>query len=74
MIHTRGIPVLGIPPYSPDTNPMENLLAMMARQVELHSCETIEKLQDVIADVQHAVTTNRLVACLLSIYLSSRFC
>lgn len=33
-----------------------------------------KRLQVQGESMQHAVTTNRLVACLLSIYLSSRFC
>ena len=35
----------------PDLNLIENLWAHMAREVEKHSCETMEALQDVVAAV-----------------------
>ena len=49
LLHTKGVTKLEFPPYSPDLNPIENLWNNMARAVELHSCETMESLQDVVA-------------------------
>jgi transposase len=49
-LHTRGVSLIEFPPYSPDLNPMENLWDTMARAVEKHSCETIEELQDAVAE------------------------
>ncbi len=45
-----GVSHLDFPPYSPDVNPMENLWATMARAVEKHQCETMEELQDAVAE------------------------
>jgi hypothetical protein len=50
-LHNNGVSVIDFPPYSPDLNPIENLWAHMAREVEKHSCETMEALQDVVAAV-----------------------
>lgn len=48
-LHNHAVATIDFPPYSPDLNPMENLWAKMARAVELHACETMEELQDVVA-------------------------
>lgn len=50
-LHNTGVQVLDFPPYSPDINPMENLWALMAREVELFDCPTLEVLQDKVAEV-----------------------
>jgi len=49
-LHTAGITCIEFPPYSPDLNPIENLWAAMAREVEKHACDSMEALQDVLAD------------------------
>ena len=49
-LHGTGITTLQFPPYSPDLNPIENLWATMARAVEQHQCDTVEQLQDIIAE------------------------
>ena len=49
-LHRTGVTTIDFPPYSPDMNPIENLWNSLAREVENHSCETMEELQDVIAD------------------------
>ena len=36
--------------YSPDLNPIENLWADLARRVEQFQCETMLKLQDIVAE------------------------
>ena len=41
---------LDFPPYSPDLNPIENLWSILARRVEQRTCETMEELQDTVAD------------------------
>jgi hypothetical protein len=50
-LHNAGIQVIDFPAYSPDLNPMENLWATMAREVEKHNCPTLEDLQDRVAEV-----------------------
>jgi len=50
-LHNAGIITLDFPPYSPDLNPIENLWKIVSDEVEQHQCETVEKLQDVIAAV-----------------------
>ena len=52
-VHNAGIQLIDFPAYSPDLNPMENLWAIMAREVEKHydNCPTIEILQDTIAEL-----------------------
>jgi len=49
-LHTLGVTKIDFPAYSPDLNPIENLWNTMARAVEQHQCETMEQLQDVIAE------------------------
>jgi hypothetical protein len=49
-LHNTGISTIDFPPYSPDLNPIENLWSSLARSVELRKCDTMEKLQDVIAE------------------------
>lgn len=48
-LHNNGVSTIDFPPYSPDLNPIENLWAAVARAVELHACDTMEQLQDVVA-------------------------
>jgi len=50
IIHNASFITLDFPPYSPDLNPIENLWSILARRVEQRTCETVEELQDVIAD------------------------
>ena len=50
-LHTVGVTCLDFPPYSPDLNPIENLWAALAREVEKTPCKTMEQLQDVVAAV-----------------------
>jgi transposase len=50
-LHNNGVSMIDFPPYSPDLNPIENLWAKMAREVEERRCETVDELQDTIADV-----------------------
>lgn len=49
-IHNAGVSLIDFPPYSPDLNPIENLWAVMERAVEKHAAETVDALQDVVAD------------------------
>jgi transposase len=55
-IFDAGIIALDFPPYSPDLNPIENLWAAVAREVEVKEADTIEALQDVVAAEWQAVT------------------
>ena len=50
ILHNNGISCIDFPPYSPDLNPIENLWAVMARGCERRQCDTLEQLQDVVAD------------------------
>ena len=55
-LHTAGVSVLDFPPYSPDLNPIENLWAILARQVEKHACSDDEALGDAIIKEWNAIT------------------
>ena len=46
-----GISCLEFPPYSPDLNPIENLWAVLQREVEKLPGSTVEELQDAVAEV-----------------------
>jgi transposase len=59
-LHNHGITCLDFPPYSPDLNPIENLWNDIARRVELRQAETMEQLQDVVAEEWAATSTDLL--------------
>ena len=44
----KDIRRIDFPAYSPDLNPMENLWAVLAREVEKTPCSTMEELQDCV--------------------------
>jgi len=53
ILHNASFITLDYPPNSPDLNPIKNLWSILARRVEStqqNTCETVEELQDVIAD------------------------
>jgi transposase len=49
--HNKGVSVLDFPPYSPDLNPIENLWAIVAREVEKVQCDSVEALGDAVLKV-----------------------
>jgi transposase len=49
-LFNNGIQCIDFPPYSLDLNPIENLWADLARRVEKFQCDTMEELQDIVAE------------------------
>lgn len=49
-LHNNGITCVEHPPYSPDLNPIENLWAWMDDKVDRSDTDSIEKLQQAVAD------------------------
>ena len=60
-LHNKGVTTIDFPPYSPDLNPIENLWSIVAREVEKHACETMEELQDVVAEEWDKVDKTNLL-------------
>ena len=50
-LESKSVRCIDFPPYSPDLNPIENLWAVLAREVEKHQCSTAEALKDCVAEV-----------------------
>ena len=55
LLHRKGVSCLDFPSYSPDLNPIENLWATLAREVEKKQCDSIEELQDAIEEAWKTV-------------------
>lgn len=49
-LFNNGIQCIDFPPYSPDLNPIEHLWADLARRVEEFQCDSMEELQDIVAE------------------------
>ena len=49
-LHNNGITCLELPPYSPDLNPIENLWAWFSARLDVRNADSMEKLQDLIAE------------------------
>jgi transposase-like protein len=47
-LHNHGVSMMELPPYSPDLNPTEHLLADMARRVEQRFPSTVDELEEAI--------------------------
>jgi len=47
-LHNRGITVIDFPTYSPDLNPIENLIADVKRRQHQHTVDTVDELQRVV--------------------------
>lgn len=50
-LESKSVRCIDFPPYSPDLNPIENLWAVLACEVEKTHCPTVEALQDCVAEV-----------------------
>jgi DDE superfamily endonuclease len=60
-LHNHGVSCLDFPPYSPDLNPSENLWQYIEKRVEARAPNTIEELQDVIAEEWENIPTELLL-------------
>lgn len=49
-LHNHGISLIDFPPYSPDLNPIENLWQDVEKRIEARAPQTLEELQDVLAE------------------------
>jgi transposase len=49
-LFNHGIQCLEFPPYSSDLNPIEHLWADISRRVEQFQCDSMEELQDIVAE------------------------
>jgi len=45
-----------MPSYSPDVNPIENIWAILKRQVNKRHAETIEDLQEIIPEIWNNIS------------------
>ena len=59
-LFNNGIQCIDFPPYSPDLNPIENLWADLARRVEEFQCDSMEELQDIVAEQWKETNTDLL--------------
>jgi len=59
-LFNNGIQCVDFPPYSPDLNPIENLWADLARRVEEFQCDSMEELQDIVAEQWKETDTDLL--------------
>lgn len=50
LLHNKGVTCIDFPPYSPDLNPIENVWEYIEKQVEQQRPNTIDELQDVLAE------------------------
>ena len=50
-LESKSVRCIEFPPYSPDLNPIENLWAVLAREVEKTPCSTVEELGDCVLRV-----------------------
>lgn len=50
-LESKSVRCIDFPPYSPDLNPIENLWAVLAREVEKTPCSTVKELMDCVEEV-----------------------
>ncbi|MCW3101274.1 MAG: transposase-like [Chthonomonadaceae bacterium] len=67
-LHNHGISCLDFPPYSPDLNPIENLWQHIEKRVEERAPNTMEELQDVVAEEWKKTPTELLAKLAHSMY------
>lgn len=57
-LHNTGVTTLDFPPYSPDLNPIENLWSILQQETDKYNADTMEKLQDIIAEEWKNIDVN----------------
>lgn len=59
-LDSKSVHCIDFPPYSPDLNPIENLWAILAREVEKVQCSTQEELIECVMEVWKDASTTMM--------------
>ena len=71
-IAQKRIPLIVMPPYSPDLNPIENLWPILKRKVSDRYPKTLDELQDAVNSSARQLSVTR-VFCRSRFFCAQRF-